>query len=405
MRLASNSLLSVFLVCCLWALPVRAQENLESRTALIEDARQLLAAIESAHPDPYSKGGGRIAFHRRFHELLMSIPEAGMTVPEFYRLLLPFVASVGDGHTAIRLPRSIRPTPTGQPLSFGIIEESLVVQNNIDMDGESLLGARLRSLEGVPFDELLRRQNRLRGIETVYGTMALLCRSLMTRESLAALLPEWKGDDRLACELLLANGRTREFRIPLAEDAAADVDFPESRVTMPDLGASDVAFRFLDSNRQTALLAVKDMMAYREGCETWLADGFSEAPQLIGEAYARFHGVEPPKDVQKAVQAIPSATETFRDLVLAMKKAKTRNLIIDLRGNGGGNGYMCWMLLYFLYGDRAMMSYSEGYAIPRYSDLYFKLYTEDGLDKLNEGRAVPLETGDFDFREEDRYRK
>lgn len=404
MKSAWSRRFGLVLACCLWALPAAAQETVLPRTALIEDARQLFAAIESAHPDPYSKVGGRIAFHRRFHEMLGNIPERGMTVSEFHRLLLPFVASVGDGHTAIRLPRGTPPTPTGFPLGFGIIEESLVVQNNASLDGESLLGGRLCSLEGISFEELLKRQNRLRGIETVYGTMALLCRSLMTRESLAALLPEWKGGDEIACELILAEGRRREFRVPLLANAAAAADLPKSRVAMPDLERSDVAFRFLDGSRQTALLAVKDMMAYREGCEGWLADGFAEAPQLIGEAYARFHSGEPPQDVNKALQGIPSATETFRDLVLAMKKAKTRNLIVDLRGNGGGNGYMCWMLLYFLYGDQAMRSYSEGFAIPRYSNLYFQQYTETSIEKLNEGRAVPLEAGDFDFSEEDAYR-
>jgi len=67
-----------------------------SRDELIEDARQLADAIESAHPDPYTRGGGRIAFHRRLQRLLNAIPEEGMTQDEFIRLLRPFVAAVGD---------------------------------------------------------------------------------------------------------------------------------------------------------------------------------------------------------------------------------------------------------------------------------------------------------------------
>jgi Peptidase family S41 len=396
--------LNFLLLCCLWALPIAPEETQLPRAALIEDARQLLAAIESAHPDPYTSGGGKIAFHRRFHEVLATIPLAGMKLPEFYRLLLPFVASVGDGHTAIRLPQSNPSTPTGLPLSFGIVEESMVVQNEISLDGESLLGGRLTSLERVGFADLLKRQNRLRGIENIYGTLALLCRSLGTREILGALLPEWNGRDRLTCELLLPDGHRREFRIPLDAQAVPRADFPKSRVTMPDLEHSDVAYCFLDRNKETAILAIKDMMAYREGCEGWLADGLSEAAEFIGAAYARFHPGDPPKDPRKALEAIPSATETFRDLVLDMKEAKTRNLIVDLRGNGGGNGFMCLMLLYFLYGDRAIRGYDEGYSISRYSDLYFHNYTTSSLEEINKGRAVPLEKGDFDFVEEERYR-
>jgi hypothetical protein len=47
-----------------------------SREPLIEDARQLAAILEATHPDPYTNGGGRSAFHRR---LLNGIPPEGMT--------------------------------------------------------------------------------------------------------------------------------------------------------------------------------------------------------------------------------------------------------------------------------------------------------------------------------------
>ncbi len=397
--------LSAVLVAGMLAQPAHPQDIVQPRTALIEDARQLQAAIESAHPDPYLSGGGKIAFHRRFQEMLAAIPAEGMTVKAFHRLLLPFVAAVGDGHTAVRLPQNNPPTPTGFPLQFGIIEDSMYVKNEVRLEGESLLGGRLVGIEGVGFADLVKRQNRLRGIENVYGTMALLSRSLLTRENLSALLPEWKSRVSLSCELQFADGRRRAFSVPLGSKAAITGEVPRSRVTMPDTTRTDVAFRFLDAGKQTALLAVKDMMAYREGCEGWLADGLSEAPEFIGAAYAKFHpGEEPPKDVNKALAGIPSATETFRDLVLAMKESKTRNLIVDLRDNGGGNGYLVLMLLHFLYGNQAMRESNDGYSIARYSDLYFQVYATASLAEINKGRPVPLEKGDYDFQEEGRYR-
>ena len=44
------------------------------RDELIQDARQLSDFIEAVHPDPYIRGGGKIAYHRRLHETIGAIP-------------------------------------------------------------------------------------------------------------------------------------------------------------------------------------------------------------------------------------------------------------------------------------------------------------------------------------------
>ena len=88
-----------------------------SRLELIEDARQLLAILEDNHPDPYLHEGGKVAFRLRFLEMLASIPEEGMTAEGSSRLLVPFVASVGDGHTDVWAQYALDPyLPGGVPL-------------------------------------------------------------------------------------------------------------------------------------------------------------------------------------------------------------------------------------------------------------------------------------------------
>ncbi len=72
-----------------------------SKDSLIQDIRQLSNILETSHPDPYLRGGGKIAYHERLHKLMISIPDSGMTKSKFQKLLLPFVASVGDVHTRI----------------------------------------------------------------------------------------------------------------------------------------------------------------------------------------------------------------------------------------------------------------------------------------------------------------
>ena len=40
------------------------------KVLLVEDIRQLANILETTHPQPYFKGGGRVAFHRRVHEII-----------------------------------------------------------------------------------------------------------------------------------------------------------------------------------------------------------------------------------------------------------------------------------------------------------------------------------------------
>ena len=70
---------------------VNAQDTAFTRDQLIEDTRQLVQMIESAHPDPYINGGGKIEFHRQFQSILQAITGQGMTLEEYIWLLQPFV--------------------------------------------------------------------------------------------------------------------------------------------------------------------------------------------------------------------------------------------------------------------------------------------------------------------------
>lgn len=75
-----------------------------SKLALQKDVLHLANLLIESHPDPYSPGGGPLAFRRRIQGVLEGIPEEGMTAMEFLRLLRPIVASIQDSHTSIRLP-------------------------------------------------------------------------------------------------------------------------------------------------------------------------------------------------------------------------------------------------------------------------------------------------------------
>lgn len=351
-----------------------------SRAALISDVRQLAQIIEDTHPDPYIRGGGKVAFHLRLSKLLEAIPQAGMTQDEFIKLVRPFLAAIGDSHTEIWTDYSISSSyPGGIPLKFGISETSLYVAGVLQEDDQSLFGARLISVEGILLDELLNRQAMLVPLENEYHVLEeMASRSLWYKPYLQDLLPEWGQTDQIKVELLLPSGEDKQivFSLPIR---ARKLYHPETEYELPSVTESGFGYKILDlgwTDTSVAYLRVDHMQSFLED---------SEATGISG-----YH--------------IQSATETFRDLAIDMKAAGTDTLIIDLRKNGGGSSLMSDILIYFLYGKDILNSIQldmlkSGGQVYRYSAQCFTPPNNIGktLDQVNEGRDIPIELGGYDF--------
>lgn len=395
----------VVLTALIIGLPLHAETGIVPRALLIEDARQLLDTIEETHPDPYFAGGGRVAFHRRFQEMLGAIPVEGLPAASFFELLQPFVASIGDSHSGI-LELDNSSTPLFLPFGTRVVERFLVVDRVTDPDLEPLMGARLVGLEGISIEEILRRQAAIRGMENQYGHLAIFrLRTLTTREGLSRVLPEWDGDDTIRIEVDLPSGNRKNLNIPLSSSAPRDWIGVPTRIDMPSTESSDVAYAFLDADRSTALLVIADLMKYREACELWLSEEMAQAEEMTRAAYEHFHHTPAPEDRESLLAGIPSATETIAALSRQMATASTRNLIVDLRGNTGGNSVMREILIYLLFGDKAMRSLDNGYEIVKLSNLLFEQYPSTSLEKINQSQPFPLNPTDFDFRDERLYRQ
>lgn len=382
---------TVFVFLSMFALMAgtsQGQEGLIKRELLIDDVRQLAQIIESTHPDPYTHGGGRIAFHRRLHELLYAIPEEGLTKDDFVKLLRPFLAYIGDQHTSVYTEYSTdNSAPGGVPFVFEPIEHSVYVLVPFLPSDQKYIGSLLVSVEGVPAGELVERFTRLEGAENEYFVLRQLGRSnLLYEPYLRELIPEWTDNSSVTVELRLPSGEQELVtrHLPVTLEA---LQLPESRVSLPKTDDSGFLCDFLnvpDCDEEIAYLRVDHMQGYREAREMAVAVG---AQKLSVEELA----------------AIPSATESFRSLVVDMKERNTQTLIVDLRRNGGGNYMMAPILVYFVYGKDVLTDIPKqaarsggGHGI-RYSELYFKTYPKVTLESINEGRAVPLILGDIDF--------
>jgi hypothetical protein len=358
---------------------VKAKPGAFSRQQLMEDARELARIIEDTHPDPYAAGGGRIAFHRRLHQALNAIPDEGMTGDEFFRLMRPFVAGVGDAHTNFMRGYGVDPRrPDGVPLRFKVVEESLVVVG-AERARRELLGSRIVSVEGIPLAELVARQRRLQGVDNQYHALYVLAtRSLLYAQYLRDLIPERTDAHRVRVELQRPDGIPAALELTQPRRDAAWAA-PPSRVALPVPGSSGFQTAFLrppDGGQEIAYIRFRHMSGYLETRE-------QRDPIL-----------------SKIVRPL-SATAEFRTLVVEMKRRGTQTLILDSRGNPGGNSLMSEILVYYVYGkeklhEMAGVGAGEHGAF-RYSRLYFADRPSESLAVINQGRAVPLVEGDYDF--------
>lgn len=84
-----------------------------------------------------------------------------------------------------------------------------------------------------------------------------------------------------------------------------------------------------------------------------------------------------PDNEEEALAKIPSFSEVFEKMLLEMKKNKSKNLIIDLRGNGGGFTPITIPTLYQMWGDK----YFE--KAPTFGIKFFRLLSPLYLQKMN----------------------
>ncbi|WP_165423430.1 S41 family peptidase [Ktedonosporobacter rubrisoli] len=375
-----------------------------SRRALQEDVLQLAKLLIESHPDPYSAGGGSLAFHRRIQGLLEAIPKEGSTARELLRLLRPLVASIQDGHTSIDLPASAEEQTSHLRfwLDWEVVEGQLYISGVYSPQDTPLLGARLQTLEGVPFAELIERISQVRGCDNDSHKLVHLSRAFAYPDLLTDILGYQTLPPLLHLSLLLSNDNVHEVILPLSEEAPAEMVQPASALAIPALNAAQMGWSFLDEEHKIACLRATSMRYYREAFEFSQAIGNQVLLNARLEQAIHTTMTEPlPEGIEARISAIPSATDLLCDLFSAMRQAQSTHLIVDLRHNGGGNSIFAAMLLYFLYGLDKVLTIDDGYQIPRYSPHFFQTNKKLKPEDYQEALA----NGGYDFSEETAWQK
>jgi len=399
----------------LWAATATSQQTsqaeLISHQELITDARQMRDLLESIHPQPYFRGGGKMAFHRRYQSVLNAIPPEGMTREDFRGLLSPLVASVGDGHTFVYADASF--DFAGLPFLFYVVEKDLYVSAVFEETHRQYLGARLRAVEGVGIDELVLRTHAYYGADNIYGTLVQLANFelfLAKKAVLEDLLPEWRDKSAIRVSLLMPGGETRLVSLVAGPRSELKMLRPEPGIKLPSLGGLEYGWGFLDEQQKIAYLRVLRMEKNRETYEK--RSNWSEVSEEVQDFYHSLNDNEAELPFDEALAALPSLTETYTDLFVQMKNSDSESLIVDLRTNIGGWALSADILIYFLYGKEALIDVHRrtNVVTRKLSPEYFADDPEQSLEEMNELaaksgiRTFGLDDSDYDFSEPDMLR-
>lgn len=365
-----------------------------NRDSLVADFSYLVNTLEVTHPDPYSGFGGKVFFRKQAFDLTKDLQSKDYSLTEFTDKVSSFLANIQDGHTVLYQSKTSEPNKAGIfILSTKAIPDGLIV-NLVPSELNAFLGSRVVGVNGMPIDSLLQITSTMKGCENKYGQYAELGKLLSHSDFIRKVFPNAK--ETITIHVEMPDGTPKELPIPsIPKDKVQD--YPKAQLPTWDAVSTDsyMTYQFMDSQKEIMLFKLANVMA-RENFETTINNNWPGAYDQMKGFYTWTLKKEMPADTAKALQGIPSYSETFHQMLTEMKKQKSHSLIIDLRGNGGGWTPITLPSLYQLFGDKYLETDMDTHFHRLISPLYLQK-TNQTLEEFNEMNHSDFKIGDYDF--------
>jgi len=288
------SLMAVFLAMASAAFDPGKTYRVE---ALKEDLKILWDILEEGH--------GGLDRYTPADALKKSFDAAGngltgpLTEFDFYSRLLPVVDEIGDGHTRLMLsPEAIAyldAQPVFFPFGFRFLEDKAYLFRNLSSDGSIKEGAELLAIDGTPITDV------------VSALLPLLPSDAGIRTSRLRRLEHPTAFGRL---LALRFGRRESRRIRFRPFQGRET----KEITIPGITAGDIGRLLPERYPATAVRRPYYELSFEGSTAVLTIRRFGDDPDKARPMFPEF------------------LKETFRSL----NEKRIPNLIIDLRGNGGG---------------------------------------------------------------------
>lgn len=377
------------------------------RDSLVSDFDTFISLLEQTHPDPYTRFGGKVPFHKQAYDLRLRLATQEHTVREFALLVSRFLSRLGDGHSYVDVPPL---SDTSQerylPVGISVVPQGLLL-TKVPEKHKNRIGSRIVAVEGVPVGELAERTKQFAPVENLYGAYARLQGGLGRISSLKEILGRDEELPKVDFELLTPEGDEATLTLEaVSADALSRIETAELPAWSVAEGFDYMFYRFVDDRKRIMLFRLGSIMA-RENLTYMREVG---RPSFRGEleSFYRHTLRRPmPSDEDEALARVPSLAETFRAMLLEMKAAGATDLLIDLRGNGGGWTPIVYPTLYMLYGDEYLAKEMDAHLYHLISPLYlanrnvsleaYNRLPKVDMDPFHPTFATDYKMGDYTF--------
>ncbi len=356
-----------------------------SKKDSLSDLIQLVKLVTETHPDPFLHKGSRIDFFRSVSGILDQAP--GMVDKEtFHILAMKILALVGDGHTSMD---PLQESSEKIWLKLEPVGGSLIVLGVYLVEQEKLIGSALKAINGIPMEIIGERIKTIRSANGENNNLMHIMEFLNHKHLLGYILNQSMKDNGSVFLHLQNQGGESEVEFQFSEKQPGELII-RNGIELPQSETSDLSWAILEGN--TGYLRIDSMRKYRENFESQLNYGASE--KFLRELMER-SGIPTSGTMEETIGKIPSASQIITEFLAKMEEIRGKYIIVDLRDNTGGNSYLAYILLYFLFGKR-ILTVDEGFDVERFSELYAEQFETGNFDSF---------IGGYNFTDENRWRE
>ncbi|MDE6338111.1 MAG: S41 family peptidase, partial [Muribaculaceae bacterium] len=384
------------------------------KDSVMADFDELVRVIEDTHPDPYMSFGGRVFFHKRANDIRRELMnDSNVNVTALYRKASEFISQMQDGHSFLNSPQNVNNASGSDSLLVVkfMCDDGALIVNAIDSARGDLIGSRLIGINGVPIEEVLDRVAVSHPCENRYGRLSVLCNWFRPVSFYRTILANSFSDSysglNTSIRSVTDTARQSDFIMDFLTSDGDTIRYVPEKVQYNQFGEIAKARAPRDERFPSEQMEWKEVdgtmffrlasVIARENFEFQYNNRWDFYDQLAYQY--RTMGKDMPSDTLAAIKALPSMSETFLEMLQEMKAKDLKNLVIDLRGNGGGWTPIVLPTLYMMFGDRYLDTDMDAKFYRRISDLYLNKVTTD-IATFNANNGTQLKVGDYLMPEE-----